>query len=68
MVLTDIYFIYLFFSLFVITGAIKNSYIRRYEPAWYDAALLRRQRVRRDASSEPPRDQPLILRVRALDK
>lgn len=52
-----------------VSGIIRNSYIRRYEPAWYDAAALRRHRdrVRRDASW-PARDQPLILRVRALDK
>ncbi|XP_011504404.1 PREDICTED: disintegrin and metalloproteinase domain-containing protein 10 [Ceratosolen solmsi marchali] len=50
-------------------GIIRSSYIRSYEPAWYDAAALRRHRdrVRRDASW-PARDQPLILRVRALDK
>ncbi|XP_031784543.1 disintegrin and metalloproteinase domain-containing protein 10 isoform X2 [Nasonia vitripennis] len=50
-------------------GIIRNSYIRSYEPAWYDAATLRRHRdrVRRDASW-PAKDQPLILRVRALDK
>ncbi|XP_023318436.1 disintegrin and metalloproteinase domain-containing protein 10 [Trichogramma pretiosum] len=52
-------------------GIIRNSYVRNYEPAWYDAAVLRRHRdrVRRDASSSSQaRVQPLILRVRALDK
>lgn len=60
--------IMIFFS-FSFSGIIRNSYIRSYEPAWYDAATLRRHRdrVRRDASW-PAKDQPLILRVRALDK
>ncbi|XP_014212080.1 disintegrin and metalloproteinase domain-containing protein 10 [Copidosoma floridanum] len=50
-------------------GIIRSSYILHYEPAWYDASVLRRHRdrVRRDASWLA-KDQPLILRVRALDK
>ncbi|XP_043266716.1 disintegrin and metalloproteinase domain-containing protein 10-like isoform X2 [Venturia canescens] len=51
------------------TGITRGSYIGHYGIAWYDATALRshRNRVRRD-TSEAVKDQPLVLRLHALDK
>ncbi|XP_046611887.1 disintegrin and metalloproteinase domain-containing protein 10-like isoform X1 [Neodiprion virginianus] len=50
-------------------GISRGSYIRHYGAAWYDTAALRqhRDRVRRDTSNAA-KDQPLTLRLHALDK
>ncbi|XP_048507468.1 disintegrin and metalloproteinase domain-containing protein 10-like [Athalia rosae] len=50
-------------------GISRGSYIRHYGAAWYDTSALRqhRDRVRRDASDNL-KDQPLTLRLHALDK
>ncbi|XP_015585576.1 disintegrin and metalloproteinase domain-containing protein 10 isoform X2 [Cephus cinctus] len=50
-------------------GITRGSYIRHYGAAWYDTALLRehRNRVRRGAT-DSVKDQPLVLRLRALDR
>lgn len=50
-------------------GITRRTYIRHYEPAWYDTTALQRHhdRVRRDAPNSI-RDQPLILRVHVLDR
>ena len=55
-------------SLYVL-GIIRGTYIKHYEPVWYDTIALRRhrERVRRDAT-DAIKDQPLILHVRILDR
>ncbi|XP_012281444.1 disintegrin and metalloproteinase domain-containing protein 10 [Orussus abietinus] len=50
-------------------GITQDTYIRHYGAAWYETTTLRRhcERVRRDAS-DAAKDQPLIFRLRALDR
>ncbi|KAF7400437.1 hypothetical protein HZH66_005621 [Vespula vulgaris] len=50
-------------------GITRRSYIRYYEPASYDTVALRRHRdrTRRDVS-DSTENQPLLLRLKALDR
>ncbi|KAK2585250.1 hypothetical protein KPH14_009951 [Odynerus spinipes] len=50
-------------------GITRRSYIRYYEPASYDTVALKhhRERTRRDASGSVE-NQPLLLRLKALDR